>query len=143
MSVHPLRAAGATVSLAISLLCAPTLAQAAPPCSQWGFAGRTNFNQSNGWTLGFDSTGPQARGRASAVATNPDGDLVAMYGTVSGAIDGYAVNLEVRWDNGPFGKYEGSVDANGFASGTTYDVVNRGSAAGWSTQRPLQCVAPR
>lgn len=119
----------------------PALAQAAPPCSQWGFGGDTRLNQSNGWTLAFNSTGPRAQGRAQAFGgRDSPGHMV---GTVDGGIDGYVVNLQVRWDGGEFGKYDGSVDANGFASGITYDARNPGSSAGWSSGQPLRCLTPK
>lgn len=137
-----LRAASVAAMCVLGLLTGPAPAHASPPCSQWGFAGETNFNQSNGWTLTFDSTGQRAQGSARAIARNDNGPFT-MSGTVEGGIDGYAVNLQVRWNGGEFGKYDGSVDANGFASGTTVDVRNPGSSASWSSGQPLRCITPR
>jgi hypothetical protein len=65
-----------------------------------------------------------------------------MTGTVDGGIDGYAVNVQVHWNGCSLGKYEGSVDANGFASGTTYDAKNPGTTATWSLSEPLRCMTP-
>jgi hypothetical protein len=87
----------------------------------------------------FYSTGPRAQGHATATALDSGG---VMSGTVEGRIDGYAVNLTVSWDGGSVGKYEGSVDANGFASGVTYDAKNPSSTATWSSQRPFLCLTP-
>lgn len=126
-----------TTALSAFLLVVPAPAQAAP-CTQWAFNGYTVLNQSNGWQMIFNSTETRVNGTAKARAGNNLDNT--MTGNVTGGIDRYAINLEVRWNSGPFGKYEGSVDANGFASGTTYDVVNRGSSAGWSAGQPLRCV---
>jgi hypothetical protein len=88
----------------------------------------------------FNATGKDAQG--SAIAFTPNPPVSEMKGTISGSIEGYAVNLKVQWDNGPIGKYDGSVNADGIASGTTYDIKNPGSSAGWSSSAPLQCVTP-
>ena len=123
----------------------------AGPCTQWGFAGQTQFNQSNGWTLFFESTGAKAQGRASAVGSAPGGfrmvgvnpeDIPGMHGNIDGGVDGYVLNVTARWDGGSVGRYEGSVDANGFAHGVTYDARDPSSTAKWDSNGPLQCVTP-
>lgn len=65
-----------------------------------------------------------------------------MHGTVEGGTKGYAINLQVRWAGGELGKYDGSVDAEGFASGHTYDGRTPSSAATWNSAAPLRCVTP-
>jgi hypothetical protein len=121
---------------AIGLLACPSPSQAAP-CNQWNFVGKTRFIQSNGWTMEFDSAGPMAQGRASARSVG----LVpgSMSGIVAGRIDRYAVNLQVNWDGGSLGKDEGSVDANGFAHGVTYDAAHPESHATWNSESALGC----
>jgi hypothetical protein len=114
----------------------------APPCSQWGFSGPTGFNQSNGWRLDFDSTGPRAQGAAHAYHYDEDDNRSEMHGTISGGVEGYAVKVEVAWNSGALGKYEGSVDANGFASGTSYDAKTPSSTATWNSVSPLRCITP-
>jgi len=111
----------------------------AAPCNQWGFDGRTGFMQDNGWVMWFDSQGARAQGAANAYSADLTG---SMHGTIDGRIDGYAINLTARWDGGALGKYEGSVDANGFASGVTYDAKTPTSHATWRSDRPLRCVTP-
>jgi hypothetical protein len=138
--------AAATAISAIGFVMVPAPARAgpmlplvAPACSQWGFDGPMSFRQSNNWGLTFDSRGPRAQGPATArnrAVAQP------MHGTISGGIDGYAVNLEVRWDSGSVGKYEGSVDANGFANGVTYDAKHTGSTATWNSNSALRCITP-
>ena len=63
-----------------------------------------------------------------------------MNGKINGGIEGYAVKLDVNWVEGALRKYEGSVDANGFASGVTYDAKNPSSTATWHSQYALRCV---
>jgi hypothetical protein len=136
----------ATAFSALGLIFAPAIALAAPPlplappCSQWGFAGDTRFDQSNGWAMRFTSTGAQANGPAVGFTPKPP-TQPSMHGTISGGVDGYAIKLEVRWDGGALGKYEGSVDANGFAHGTSYDAKTPSSTATWTTEGPLKCIA--
>ncbi|MDT5215878.1 MAG: hypothetical protein QOK18_4117 [Mycobacterium sp.] len=132
------RRAAAFVTLVVAIgstVFVPAIAHAAPPCGQWAFAGGTVLSQSNGWTMAFTSDGPRAQGHADAWAG--DGQL---HGTVDGAIEGYSVNVSAHWDNGSLGKYEGSVDANGFGSGVTFDARNPSSTATWSTVRALRCL---
>jgi hypothetical protein len=86
--------------------------------------------------VAFNSTGARAEGRTRGDYHEKD----VMYGTIEGGIDGYRVNFDVRWDDGPRGKYEGSVDANGFASGITYDARNPASTATWHSNGAFVCI---
>jgi len=129
-------ATGLTFLLAV--LTAPP-AQAAP-CSQWGFVGKTTLDQSNGWATHFESKGQAAQGPAQAYRTGSSINIYEMYGTVTGGIDGQAVNVRVQWDGGQLGIYEGRVDADGFASGTTYDGQNPSSRASWNIYKPFLCL---
>jgi hypothetical protein len=128
------------IGLAVLLtgLTAPP-AQAAP-CGQWGFAGRTTFDQSNGWATQFESKGQAAQGPAQAYRTGFAINIYEMYGTAAGSIEGETVNVRVQWDGGQLGIYEGRVDANGYASGTTHDGQNPSSNATWNIHKPLQCL---
>jgi hypothetical protein len=133
------RATSASLLAATSLLALSAHALADPPFAQWSFAdGETTLEQDNGWMLHFTSPGPNARGRADA--TNVNGYMV---GTVKGQITGYQVDFTVNWDGGSVGKYTGSVDANGFASGVTYDAKHPGSSSPWHSTGPLVCQADR
>jgi hypothetical protein len=40
------------------------------------------------------------------------------------------------------GKYEGSVDTNGYAHGQTYDGKTPTSSAAWDSDVPLVCATP-
>jgi hypothetical protein len=138
MFTKTLAAAALTAAVPALVFSNPGTSEAAPPCSQWGFDGPSFFRQSNDWTFNFDSTGPKAQGPAQADHFGHD----VMNGTISGGIDGYAVNLDVHWDTGSVGKYTGSVDANGFASGTTYDAKYPNSTATWNSNSAFRCITP-
>lgn len=127
-------AAGAIAMSAVGLVASPAPAQAVP-CKQWAFAGYTTFRQSNGWELVFNSRDTRVSGTANARANGG-----VMKGNITGGIDGYAVNLQVAWNGGEYGKYDGSVNTDGFASGTTVDASNPGSSAGWRSAYPLRCI---
>jgi hypothetical protein len=60
-----------------------------------------------------------------------------MHGTVSGGINGRAVDFTINWDNGLKGRYVGQVidEPGKAATGTTGD-------SGWSLLGPLQCLTP-
>ena len=134
-----LEVTAAVAASAFGLLVAAPPALAAP-CTQWGFAGRTTFDQSNGWAAQFESTGNTAQGPAQAYRTGYSLNIYEMHGTVDGGIDGQAVNVRVQWNGGQLGIYEGRVDANGLASGTTYDGQNPSSRATWNIHKPFQCL---
>jgi hypothetical protein len=114
-------------------------AQAAP-CSQWGFTGKTTLDQSNGWATQFESKGEAAQGPAQAYRTGYSINIYEMNGTVTGGIEGQAVNVRVQWDGGQLGIYDGRVEANGLASGTTYDGQNPSSRATWNIHNPFTCL---
>jgi hypothetical protein len=79
-------AAAAAMSLVGLLLVIPAPAQAspmfplAPACKQYGFGGAFSLRQDNGFRVSFSSTGPTARGSATAVG----GSGATMRGTVTG-----------------------------------------------------------
>jgi hypothetical protein len=66
----------------------------------------------------------------------------ALTGTVSGSITGTRLDFTIRWDNRTAGHYTGSIDADGFARGTTQDAANRGSSTNWGATVPLGCATP-
>ena len=113
-------------------------AQAAP-CSQWGFpGGRFLFTQSNGYTVELSSpSGQDAQSRA--LAWNNSGD--ELYGRSGGNINGYHINFDVQWTNGHIGKYQGGMDPNGFAHGSTVDLKDPNSTASWDSVAALRCIS--
>jgi hypothetical protein len=136
MKIMAISAAGLVLLLA--WLTAPP-AHAAP-CTQWAFAGKTTFDQANGWATQFESKDQVAQGPAQAYRTGSSINIYEMYGTVTGAIEGQAVNVRVQWSGGQLGIYEGSVNADGSASGTTYDAQNPSSRATWNIYKPFTCL---
>jgi hypothetical protein len=134
--------AAATAIGAVGFFTVPAPAQAAPlaplplapACTSYGFNGATALSQDNGWAVQFNSTGPSATGPATASSDTG----TQMHGTLSGGINGRAVDLTINWDNGQKGRYVGQVNEDaGFAAatGTTGD-------AGWRLLGPLQCLTP-
>ena len=128
----------------IGLLTAPAPARATT-CSQWGFNGDTDFQQSDGWVLNFNSTGPSAQGPAEALDGNfPDtGD--PKHGNVTGGVvNGQGIDIQVHWDNGTYSKYSGEVDPNGGVSGNVYvpaqDPSVTGKAVASYTAAGLKCI---
>jgi hypothetical protein len=118
----------------------------APPCTQWDFDDNTSLKQKNGWGVFIKSGILKAHGapqwRVQALKEDFDSwRITPGQGTLSGRIDGSSVNLFVQWDSGPAGPYVGSVDANGFAHGDTYDVNNPGSSSRWDSDKPLRCIS--
>jgi hypothetical protein len=136
--------AAATAVGALGFLTAPAPAQAdpmfplAPPCDQYGFTGDVQLRQSNGWNVTFSSVGAVASGPAEA--TGPDG--AKMHGTISGGITGRNVDLTIRWDNGPRGRYTGSVDDDVHLRGESVDEVNPSSKAFYRSTFPIGCITP-
>jgi hypothetical protein len=131
----------------IGLLAGPPAAQAAPyNCSQWGFSGHTDFQQSDGWVLSFNSTGPSAGGPVLAQDghfpnTGPD-----KHGNVTGGVvNGQGIDIQVHWDNGTVSKYSGEVDPSGGVTGNVYVPAQDPSVTGrdmasYTSVRPLKCV---
>jgi hypothetical protein len=134
-------AAWATATAALGLLTGPALAQATPMiplgvgCTQYQLTGNFAFNQSNGYSVSFPSTGTTASGTATAT---PGGNT----GTVSGWVEGRTIHFRISWrEGGDVGSYTGFVDDNGFASGSTTDILNS-KYASWNSTVPLGCVTP-
>ncbi len=132
---------------AVGFLTVPAPAQAVPmlplaPACQYGFTGGFGLQQSNGAAVTFSTNGPfEAVGDAHATGTGGSG-LDTMEGKVNGGITGNQLAFTIRWYSGPTGKYTGTVGDDGFAHGTTFDVVNRESRATWDAMFPLSCVEP-
>lgn len=63
--------------------------------------------------------------RSQTVSTGGGG------GHVSGDFVGFVIN----WDNNTAGAYNGAFDAQGRINGSTFDLKNPGSVAGWHSDR--------
>ena len=138
--------ATATALSAAGLLVNPAPAQAspmfplAPACKQYGFGGAFSLRQDNGFRVSFSSTGPTARGSATAVG----GSGATMRGTVTGGIQGRNVDFTIRFDQST-GRYRGVVGDDGLVrGGKTIDEVYVdelfAKTAAWDSVSPLVCA---
>jgi hypothetical protein len=132
------------VQLAVAVaLAASTVAVAAPAqaaCGQFAFDGFTALNQSNGYRLEWNATGPSVNAPVTAFNNH---QAIAGRGTISGAISGRAVDFNVLWDSGGGGHYTGAVDDSGKARGDTVagtpDANGDVSSASWNIRDNLVC----
>lgn len=140
----------ATAICAVGFLTVPTPVHAGPmlplaPACQYGFIGdlgEFKFAQSNGAHVTLLTDGPyDAVGVARATRTGGSGDE-EMAGIVKGGLSGNQLDFVITWNNGPIGKYNGTVDDAGFVHGTTFDVVDPESRATWDSTTRLGCVTP-
>jgi hypothetical protein len=131
--------AAATAIGAVAFLAVPAPARAdplaplplAPACDSFGFTGAEALSQDNGWAVQFTSSGPNATGPATASSDTG----TQMHGTLSGGINGRAVDFTINWDGGAKGRYVGHVNEDGSWTGTTGD-------SGWKGLGPLMCLTP-
>ena len=143
------KSSGAFVAVVASAICAAgaTVASpvhAQPPCSQWSFDGYTLLNQGNGWNLTFTSHDSNVKAPARALAEQGSidgtidgliyGDRIYMrfdfsidsrsdpLGVVSNILGQVLIGASGLPESGwvpAFGQYDGAVDQDGFAYGTT------------------------
>lgn len=133
---------GCLLALILALMASPLEAQ----CAQgWDVTGRWELKQSNqaapnslvlkgGWTSEGGVVKPRIRGRAS-------------YASGRGKIEGYVIayvtgnnlRLEISWDNGLTGIYEGKIGADGKVTGTGYEKGSPSTKVSWSSDRPMIC----
>lgn len=108
-------------------------------CSQWSVQGAIILRQSNNTTvrLQLEQNGSSFSGLGSFPQDS---------GTVTGSIVGQRFNATVQWRKWSVGVYTAVVvDAgNGygrFQDGRTYDRLNPGSFATWSSSTNLSCIS--
>jgi hypothetical protein len=89
------------------------------------------FRQSNGWRGLFELTNRRAVAFTGRARTEGRVTLDSFTATV--------VKFLITWTNGSAGIYTGSIDDNGFVSGTTVDRWNRGSRTSWHLENILHC----
>lgn len=122
----------------VGLLATPSVADAQPPCAQWGFDGESTIVEPDtGWKVTFYSNGTDAIG--GATASNNRGESKS--GQVSGGLDGGRFNVVVDYDNGQRQYYRGGVHGDdGVATGTTSSGVANQSGKQFTSR--LTCVEP-
>jgi hypothetical protein len=132
-------------TLAVLLFCSPGISHADSPCYEWWFPAQpTQINQDNGWILNFQGSGLSANGDAFATGRT---SRAQMSGKVSGGITldmhgsgGYnVVHFVVTWRDGKQGVYDGTVDQDGFARGTT-NQIGKAATYRWKSASPWQCI---
>jgi hypothetical protein len=107
-------------------------------CAQWSIA-LLRIQQSNGWQMFIyrdAQKGSEIRGNARADEMRGGGILI---GDVEGSVRGNVVDFTASWTNGSFGRYVGSIDNDGFTSGTTRDKAYKVTAT-WRLLRRAMCV---
>lgn len=125
-------AVAATVaSLGALTAAAPSRAEAAGSCKVYKLPSKTLIKQTNGaaFVLQF------ANGYWS-VADSPGAEVSLPARLTTPRV----FKFIITWPNGSGGIYSGSVDADGFVGGTTYDRWKPSSRADWSMRKIAQCV---
>jgi hypothetical protein len=111
------------------------------PAASRDHSGNPIYNagwQSNGWKIQFRA--PQIGSSIHGRITTWPSDLSAwVEGDAQGAVTGNAVHFTVTWNNGTAGVYDGTIDADGFVSGTTHDRWNPRSRADWHLAGRAKC----
>jgi hypothetical protein len=169
-----LMAASVTMLYAAGSVVGP-LPAATAACADFAFKGpftveyRLGSDGEYHEVLSFSADGPTVSGRARLLDTNTDrGGILPMptitfekFGAVNGAIKGRNIEFTIDWDNEPPGhKFTGTVDDNGFASGSfvndpALDMELRvpdgtqwgrpaspHSPVNWHSTAPLVCAPP-
>jgi hypothetical protein len=101
-----------------------------------------NAVQANGFNVVFeldDVVDGQANGSAHYLA-GPD--LRQVNGQANGTFDGLSLTIDVHWENGSIGHYEGRMDpGSGQLAGATKDLSPSGSRwVKWSSKQHFDCV---
>lgn len=130
-------AASASAITALGLLVCPSVAQAEPDCTQFGYNGGIVIHEDSGWKIVVPFNGQAAGGTATAVA--PDGQ--SKQGSASGSISGRSFNVTVGYNNGQFQGYVGQIGNDGIGRGATQNNISGESGIGWSTEFPFNCTA--
>jgi hypothetical protein len=138
--------AGATAIAVVGFLAAAPAVQADPAkCTQYGFDGLFNVRGDNGWTVDFNSTGPNAAGAATVHFY--DGGTVN--GNISrGGVQGNVVDFAIQWNDKPNNiwnfhgtvsddalVHDGGESLGSIPSGYTGEVTS-----GWHSTTPLKCM---
>jgi len=61
-------------------------------------------------------------------------------GRVTGTVEGSSISVEVNWENGAVGVYNGRIDQFDMLFGTTQDKNNPRSVANWVAEHHFKCV---
>jgi hypothetical protein len=122
----------------------PPVADAAPACSQWRLPAQFSIYQGNGWQL-WTARRSTAGFTRDVYAAPPGASIATMYGTMKfSRFDVSGINAQVRftisWTNGSAGVYTGTIDDDGFLTGTTRDRFNPTSTARFHFLETMNCA---
>lgn len=131
------------IALAVPIALLPTAAM-----SDCDLLRKFNAVQANGFNVIFeldDVVNGQARGSAHYLAGS---DLGQVNGQADGSFDGLSLTIDVHWQNGSVGHYEGRIDpASGRLAGATKDLGSDPSGfqakanwVKWSSKQHFACV---
>ena len=121
----------AVALLAGSSIAGPPAAEAAG-CSSYRLPTKTTLIQGNGYRVNL-VYGTDRRWRATASGLRSSEIVYSSSGPRS-------VRYVITWTNGSAGVYTGTIDADGFVSGTTVDRFKPTSRASWRMTNLARCV---
>ena len=114
-------------------------------CSEgWDIGGTWGLKQSNqavpnSMVLGHAFTG-KGEIRGDATYRNERGNYIK--GAVQGTAVGDNVHLEISWDNGWTGIYDGKIGPRGKIEGTGYERRSPSKKVSWYSDRVMVCPSP-
>lgn len=130
------------LAAAVATVSALGFTTTAPPayadyCKQWMFNGNYFLDQGNNTWLVFYGFNRAPSGNAALLK---GGLFSPTRGPITGRLDGNHIFLQVHWDNGSVGTYEGTVDSVGHASGVTYNSKDASGNGNWKTDGEFLCA---
>jgi hypothetical protein len=131
----PLIALAAIAALGTTAAAPAGASAAAAPCKQWNIA-NNYIKQANGWYVQVPQVGASLDG--TAVQYAPNG--YATGGEVQGAVTGNSFRFTTVWDNDTAGVYTGTIDRDGFVTGTAVDRFNPRSRTTFRALRRAKCT---
>jgi len=122
-----------SATMAAALLAGSSTAAQAATCSSWKMPSKTTLIQSNGYKVNL------------VYATDRQWHATASGGLRSNEIvfsssGPRSVRYVITWTNGSGGVYTGSIDNDGFVSGTTVDRFKPTSRAYWRMTNLARCA---
>jgi hypothetical protein len=121
-----------SATLAAALLAGSSTAAQAATCSSWKLPTKTTLIQSNGYKVNLVyATDRQWYATAGGLRSNE---------IVYSSSGPRSVRYVITWTNGSGGVYTGTIDGDGFVSGTTVDRFKPTSRASWRMTNLARCV---
>lgn len=133
-------------ALTIAATATTTLGPAAhaSACAQWAFPTfGTQLEQSNGWNVFLHGTAPNSltyTGEALTYDNSLGYYTKPTPGDTMAAINGNQIRINIAWADKSIGDYQGTVNDDGSAQGTTVDMTKPSSTATWKTVGIFTCA---